>query len=504
MQCSVLSASINGVEAVPVKVEVAVSPGIPGIAIVGMPDLAVQEARERVRTALKNCGFSMPADKIVINLAPSSLRKSGSGFDLPIAAGILVATGQIPPESVQGRLLVGELSLEGRVRPVAGMLAYEVCAKQIGVELLCSSSCQDLINLDGLTVKSLKSLTDLKTFNWQECSTGLHRPISTQGDFSEIFGHEFEKRAFQIAAAGSLGLIMMGPPGSGKSMLASRIPSIMPALSKDERLETALIYSVCGEEISQVLMGERPFRAPHHTTTLAGLIGGGRLARPGEASLAHNGILFLDELGEFSSSVLQSIREPLETGSIRLVRANHRFTFPARFSLIAASNPCPCGYFGDPEIPCRCTASQVNNYQNRIGGPLMDRIDIHLDVMRQRVPDLLRKQASTTDSTTLKQGVLVAREFSRWRCDTKSENGQCKNNELSLDRLLAACQLDNVSILLLEDMSKRLNLSARGITRTLRIARVIADMGEHLKVSEDDLAEAFSYRVRESIATPVN
>ena len=472
------------------------------MSIVGMPDTAVQEARERVRAAVKGCGFSMPAEKIVVNLAPSSLRKTGSGFDLPIAAGILVATGQIPPEAVRGKLMVGELSLEGFVRPVKGMLAYEVCARAEGLTVVCSPACRDVTELEDVEVRSIRTLRDLQS---GEYGSFGRRPLAPEGsvpDFADIAGHEYEKRAFQIAAAGGLGVLMMGPPGSGSTMLASRAASILPPLSEEERLETALVYSVAGGDVDGVLAGRRPFRAPHHGTTMAGLVGGGNPPKPGEASLAHNGILFLDELGEFSSSVLQGIRQPLESGMVRLVRASYRVTFPARFMLVAASNPCPCGYFGDAEVACSCPEARVRAYQNRIGGPLMDRIDIHLDVSRPRPEDLLRPTGASTGTAELREGVLRARAFASWRRARDADaspQGSC--GEGSLEAVLASCRLDRRALALLEDMARATSMSPRGIVRTLRIARAIADVAEREQAYEEDVAEALGYRVREGIGT---
>lgn len=329
---SVQGATIRGVEAIPVSVEVVISNGLPGFAIVGMADAAIQESRERVKAALRSNGFVMPNEKIVVNLAPGALRKTGSGFDLPIALGILAATGQMDAEVVRRALVVGELSLGGGVRCSAGMLAYQRCAAGLGLELIAGAPDEGFVKIEGLTCKFLERLSHVREPRFIDAPVLSFEGIRPFGDYSEVLGHEMAKRALQVAAAGGHGVIMVGPPGSGKTMLAQRFGGILPNLSEEERLETALIHSVVGEDVAAILAGRRPFRSPHHSATAAGLVGGGSPPHPGEASLAHNGVLFLDEMSEFKASVLQTLRQPLENGGITLTRADGTYSFPDVFS----------------------------------------------------------------------------------------------------------------------------------------------------------------------------
>ena len=491
-QCRVHGGFLRGVEAIPVDIEVAITEGIPGFSVVGMADAAVLESRERVKHALRRSGFRMPKDKVVVNLAPSSLRKGGSGFDLPIAVGILVASGQVNPGVLDKFLFVGELSLDGGVRPVAGLLAYALCARSLSLALMCSAHASGVVRIAELEQWGMRSLADLRTGELHDVVSSSKDKPAPMSDFVEIAGNEVGKRALQIAAAGNHGVLMMGPPGSGKTMLASCLPSILPPLDEEERLQAALVHSVAGEDASGVLQGVRPFRKPHHSASSAGLIGGGSPVRPGEISLAHTGVLMLDELPEFKPSVLQQLRQPLESGMVCITRADGNVTFPARFMLVAAANPCPCGFFGDPERPCTCTVPQINNYQNRIGGPLMDRIDIHVDVRRVPPEEVIESRRGSS-SEDLAKGVLAAREYASWRLS--QGDGRSTTKEV-----IASCRLEASDERFFERIARSHNMSGRGIVRTLSVARTIADMAQRKRVNKNDLCEAISFRVREGSA----
>ncbi|KDA53291.1 hypothetical protein EG19_05955 [Thermoanaerobaculum aquaticum] len=501
MVVKVCSAVPRGVEALPVRVEVEAHHGLPGLVVVGLPDAAVRESRERVVSAIRQLGATLESKSLVVNLSPAEERKEGTLLDLAIAVGVLASTGFVPSKGMGNLWLLGELSLDGQLRPVRGVLPIvEAATKHQAKVILPAENLPEAAVVKGAEVLGVSHLKEVVALirgdgagSWTkpEQASWWQPEQSRELDLADVAGQSHAKRALEVAAAGGHHLFFIGPPGSGKTMLAQRLPGILPPLSEEEALETTKVYSVAPlAPRPQGLLSVRPFRSPHHTISAAGLVGGGPYPRPGEVSLAHNGVLFLDELTEFRRDVLEVLRQPLESGCVVIARAAGSLRFPARFQLVAAANPCPCGFLGDPKRLCRCSPQAIARYRSRLSGPLLDRIDLHLTVHPVRFSELFT-QGRGESSRAVRERVVAAREAQKRRL---AGTGRTTNAQLTPEEVKRFCSPDGQGQKLLEAAMERLGLSARAIHRVLKVARTIADLDGSESVKAVHVAEALAYR----------